>query len=516
MQNLTKNSVVREAPPVYSSDENSVSSQNSNVQTPNNWSSSLQTLLDRPPATLSRILIVGSTIFCFAFGAWSWFGQVEEVGQARGRLIPKGKTYKVEAIEVGKILKTRVEEGEPVVAGQVLAEIDSELVRQDIERLEQKLAAYQRQLEQTQTLLEQAILEAEAHRAISSAEIAAQRSSLAAAEEKVALTRQLLLQVEREIAAYRARQIRLDSISALNQERLAQLNTEAAAHQQRIARLAPFVESGAISQEFLFQAEQELGNTQQQIVQKKLEGVSNIDEQLFQAEQSLRELEFRKTQNSGELRSSLKEVERLQAELTQKQVREQQIHLESQQKIKRLKVEMLELEAQISEVQNQLISTSTKLERQFLKSPIDGVILSYNLQNTGQVVSPGETIAEIAPQQTSLILSSTLPNREAGFVEVGMSAQVKIDAYPYQDYGTIAGEVISISPDSERLGANEETADTYTVEIALLRDYVTEEGEKFQFKPGQTATAEIIIRRRRIAEILLDPIRKLGQDGINL
>ena len=53
-------------------------------------------------------------------------------------------------------------------------------------------------------------------------------------------------------------------------------------------------------------------------------------------------------------------------------------------------------------------------------------------------------------------------------------------------------------------------------EIALDRDHVATPDQLIHFKPGQTASADIVIRHRRIADVLLDPIRQLQQDGISL
>jgi multidrug efflux pump subunit AcrA (membrane-fusion protein) len=139
--------------------------------------------------------------------------------------------------------------------------------------------------------------------------------------------------------------------------------------------------------------------------------------------------------------------------------------------------------------------------------------LSLNVRNIGEVVQPGQTIAEIAPYSAPLILSTSLPSREAGFVNKGMPVQVKLDAYPYQDYGIVTGKVLTISPDSkpdERLGA------VYRVEVALDRNYVRANHQTIQFKAGETATAELVIRHRRIADILLDPIRQLQKGSLNL
>ena len=94
-----------------------------------------------------------------------------------------------------------------------------------------------------------------------------------------------------------------------------------------------------------------------------------------------------------------------------------------------------------------------------------------------------------------------------------MPVNLKFDAYPYQDYGTIAGTVISISPDAQ---TDEKFGSVYHLEIALSRNYVLESGKKIQLKAGQTAQADIIIRRRRIAEILLSPLRELQSNGVNL
>ena len=129
------------------------------------------------------------------------------------------------------------------------------------------------------------------------------------------------------------------------------------------------------------------------------------------------------------------------------------------------------------------------------------------------MVQSGQTIAEIAPHNSPLILSALLPNQEAGFVKTDMPVQIKLDAYSYQDYGTIPGKIISISADTE---SNEELGAVYRVEIELERDYVTENHQAIKFKPGQTATANIIIRQRRIIDVLLDPIKQLQKDGINL
>ena len=516
----SSNSSTREAVSIYGgvASETMTVSPTSNLSsaldtTNSRWSSSLQTILDQPSATLPQRLILGGIAFCTAFIVWSWFGQIEEVGKAQGKLVPKGDTYKVEPIELGKVSHIAVQEGDRVRAGQVLIELDRELAQKEVERIEQLLNAYQTELAQKQTLLEGVHLQARTHARISASETLAQQAAIAWSQEKAAIARQMLAQQQSEMVAYRARQTQLQPLSSLTQAHLEQLRSEIIAHQNRLDRLRPLAEEGAISQEVVFQAEQAYRQTQQQLTQSQLQEITNGREQLFQAEQSLREMESRITQSRGELTSAIKETERLQAELRQKQAERHRMELETQQKTQQLAVEITQIKGKITETKNLLVTAQAQLKSKFLKSPIDGTILSLDLQNIGKVVQAGQTLAEIAPLGEPLVLSAILPNKEAGFLETGMSAQVKFDAYPYQDYGVIPSKVISISPDAE---SDDRLGEVYRVEVSLERDHITDNQKPIKLKAGQTASVDIIIRRRRILDVLLDPIRKLQQDGIDL
>jgi HlyD family secretion protein len=52
----------------------------------------------------------------------------------------------------------------------------------------------------------------------------------------------------------------------------------------------------------------------------------------------------------------------------------------------------------MTETRTLLNSARAKLVQRFLYAPIDGVVSSLNIRNIGEVVQPGQTIAEMAPQ----------------------------------------------------------------------------------------------------------------------
>lgn len=477
------------------------------------WSPAMQSLLEEPPSKLPLQLISSGIVFLFTFSLWAWFGEIDRVGKAQGKLVPKGEAYKIESLESAKVSYIAVEEGQEVQAGQLIARLDSEQEKREVARLQEILSSYQTELDRKRQMLEKVELETQTYKTIAKAEVQGQMSAIESAIAKAEVIGKLLTQQQSEMAAYQIKQKRVKELNRLEKEKLAQINLELTEHQQRVERLKPLLEEGAITQEAIFQAIQSQRQAQQQLIDSKLQSISSTNEQIFQSEQSLREIDTSITQSQGELVAARKEIERLQAELARQKADRQRLELEAQQKIQQLELEIEQTKAKITETENQLASAKDLLNQRLLKSPVAGTVLSFNVTNIGKVVQPGETVAEIAPHHAPLVLSAALPDREAGFVEQGMLAQVKFDAYSYQDYGAIPGKVISVSTDAktdEKLGA------VYQVRIELQRNYITDDLKRVLFKPGQTATADIIIRRRRVMDILLDPVKKLRQDGIDL
>lgn len=511
--------LVRQAAEIQATSADTALTQENYAESANNqgemvqWSPTMQSLLDQPPSNLPLQLILGGIVFFLSFSLWAWFGEIDKVGKAQGKLVPKGEAYKIESLESAKISHIAVKEGQQVNAGQLIARLDSEQQTMEVERLKNLISSYQLELNQKRHLLKKVEVETQTHQLIAKAEVQGQESAIAAAISAAEVNNELLTQRQSELTAHSTRQERVQNLSTLEQEKLEQLKSELREHEQRLKRLEPLEEEGAISQEAIFQAQQAQRQSQQQLTDNKLQGISNISEQIFQSEQALREMESRITQSQGELVAGKKEIERLQAELLHKTAERKRIELEAEQKVEQLKLEIGQTESKIAETENKLATAENLLEKRSLRSPVAGTVLSSNVVNIGRVIQSGETVAEIAPQDAPLVLSAILPDREAGFVEKDMTVQVKFDAYSYQDYGVIPGKVISVSADmktDERLGA------VYQVEIELERNYVTEDRQKILFKPGQTATADIIIRQQRIIDVLLDPIKKLEQDGINL
>lgn len=454
------------------------------VVPPGKWSTTLQNVLDRPPATFPSRLVAGGALFCAACVGWATTSQMEEIGRAQGRLVPQGDTYKVHPVVSGKIAHTYVQEGQIVKAGQVIAELDNEIALNRVEALRQEHRNYEKELLQIDALIDKTRLEAQTRSLITTAEVRAQEATITQAQAKLQGQDTTILQAQER--------------AATSQALLAQLQADADRQTERIERLKFLVDQGALAKDQLYQATQQLGDRQRTITQQSGE-----------IQQSLAE--------SQKMRSDLQQVvaesRRLRAQLAQKYAEGQTAQIQAQQTIQNLFVQRTQLIAKQQQNEKLIQQANAEMKQLTLKAPIDGTVSALNIRNRGEVIQAGQTVSEIAPKTAPLVLVAALPTREAGFVQVGDKVQVKFDAYPYQDYGIVEGKVLKLSPDikvDERLGA------VYRVEITLDRHTLGNAAQAARLKAGQTATAEIVVRRRTIAEMLLDPIRQLQKGGISL
>jgi multidrug efflux pump subunit AcrA (membrane-fusion protein) len=445
------------------------------------WSNSLQTMLDRPPATFPSQLVAGGVVFCAAFATWAAVGQVDEVGHGSGRLVPQGEPYKIHPVVPGKVARLMVREGQTVKAGQPIAELENTIAMTRIQALHQEYQNYEKELQQTESLIDKTQLEAQSRSAIADAEIRAQEATITQAEAKITGQNTSIVQA--------------NDRASISQKLLSELQSDADAHKERISRWKELVEAGALARDQLFQAQQQFNDRQRSITQQQ----GDIQLTLTEAKR-LR----------SDLQQAIAESQRMQAELSQRYAQRHSTRIQAQQTIQQLLVQRIQLISKMQQNQKQQETAKAELNELTLRAPVDGVVLALNVRNSGEVVQAGQTIAELASQKAPLILATALATKEAGFIKVGDKVQVKFDAYPYQDYGIMTGKVLSISPDvkvDERQGA------FYRVDIALDRRSIS---PNIELKSGQTATAEIIIRRRHIADMLLDPIRQLQKSNLNL
>ena len=137
-----------------------------------------------------------------------------------------------------------------------------------------------------------------------------------------------------------------------------------------------------------------------------------------------------------------------------------------------------------------------------LEAPIDGVVSFTTYWSKNQNVREGDRVMTIIPSNEGKIIGKIdLPIQGAGKVAINQRVNIKIDNFPYLQYGMIKGVVrnISLVPDNQE----------YTVEVDLPEGLTTYYKIEIPFKQEMQGTAEILTDERRLLERIISPIRAI-------
>lgn len=147
-----------------------------------------------------------------------------------------------------------------------------------------------------------------------------------------------------------------------------------------------------------------------------------------------------------------------------------------------------------------------ELERQHaeMRAPIAGVITRGDIK-VGELLEPGKPALEIA-QQSGFVFEAAVASEDVGQLRVGLPVRIKLDAIDFQRFGSAAGTVSFISPDSSP--AEGLPQPIYTVKIALESEYVGLGEARARIKLGMAGQADIVTESESLLELLLKRIRQ--------
>jgi len=414
------------------------------------------------PPLYIRLLAGSLTAIVLSAIGWAHFSKVDEVAVAQGELVPTQQIRPVQAIQGGQIERILVKEGDRVQQGDILIEQDAavsqaevqrlegivQLIRQDIARLEAERTGQTGSGTPLQDqLLASRLQEFEAKRAAGTAEASRQSAAIAEA---------------------RARLARL-------QENLTNARATLATAQEREAGMRELADpsNGAVPRFDYLEARDRLTEAQDQ--------VASLQEEIVAQQQQIRQAEeaFRGAQEGVNRLSSERQSEIL-SQLTRRR-------------------------EELSNVEGQLRQANQQQNQDVIRAPIDGTIYNLRTSMAEGTTQPGKELLSILPDGENLVLEVKVLNRDIGFIEPGMTAKIKLATFPFQEFGTIEGEVLQVSPNAT---VDEKLGPVFSARIRLNRDSVRVRDRDVDLVPGMAATAEIVTRQRSVLTFLMEPITR--------
>lgn len=141
-----------------------------------------------------------------------------------------------------------------------------------------------------------------------------------------------------------------------------------------------------------------------------------------------------------------------------------------------------------------------------LNSPVAGTVTAVTAR-LGQVVTPQQPLMVVVPGDATPRVELYVPTSAAGFLEIGQTVRVAVDAFPYQRFGTVEAKIAEISSAAiPRAGPDGTPIPVYLVTAELGQNWVEAFGRRQPLLPGMTLTARIVTEKQTLFEWLFEPV----------
>ncbi|MDL2410620.1 HlyD family type I secretion periplasmic adaptor subunit [Rhizobium calliandrae] len=451
-------------------------------------------IIETPASPTQMALIVIICLFATASLAWAYFGRIDIFAVATGKIRPASQVKVIQPLATGRVRAFNVANGTHVRAGEILLELDPTEAMADAKELAVGLTSYR-------------------------AEILRRNAEIAAAREEYGSLKPVVPWPSDIPEDIRSRETRvfdhdLSDLCARIRSLDAQKAEKVAEHEKLKATT---------------QVEANLIRTLQQRVDLRsalIAGNTGTRSTLIDAIQSLQAEQATLASDNGQLEQTAASLDTIAAE---RQKTQEAFISDNAQKL-------ADAERQADELAQRLIKAQAAMSHMTLASPIDGVVQALSVTTIGQVVSSGQQVMRIVPDNAPLEIEAYAENKDIGFLREGQEAIIKVESFPFTRYGTLPGTVTRVARDSipssdaqvaerdptQLAKSNTNTTSigqtqnlVYPVVISPSKMAVVADGREVPLSAGMTVSVEIKTGSRRLLEYVFAPLIEVGSDAMH-
>ena len=160
---------------------------------------------------------------------------------------------------------------------------------------------------------------------------------------------------------------------------------------------------------------------------------------------------------------------------------------------------------QVAQIENQISDTQLTLKYQEIISPLDGIVFDLQPAAPGYVVgSNDKPILKIVPID-DLVARVFVSNKDIAFLKKGQIVKIRVDAYPYNEFGEIDGKIESIGSDVLEPDENYNFY-RFPITVKLEEPYVLHKNKKLPLITGMSLSVNIVLRQRPVISLFTERI----------
>ncbi len=422
----------------------------------------------------NHILLRLITILTFLAIIWFSFSEVDIVSTALGKVVPDGRLKYLQAAESGIIKNIHVVEGQRVSEGDLLFEFDPTVSESDSASVHLKLTLAELELDRLESELSGTIPKYEKNQPNSFVDLQEQLRS-ARIESHQSKISQLSVEIQDLHHNLETSQLQVESLEKITRHIRGQEET-----------LRPHI--GKVVSQFAYDATKEKLLIKENELELEASKIQSLKNQI-----NIAKLRLISLQN------------------------DYQTKLVDEINLKRREVATMRGEAQKLEL---------ALSLKELRSPTAGVIQSLEATTIGGVVTEAQTLLKILPDEAPLIIEAQISNSDIGFVRQGQSVKIKVDAFPFMQFGSLSGVIQQISPDSDNNAhanisvsahqrINNNSSSYYRVRVIADQNQFKEHPH-LQIRAGMSVQVDIKIGRRALLQFFVQPLARYWDETITL
>ncbi len=456
-----------------------------------------QPVILRQPRFWSRAIAWSLMGITSAVVIWASVAQIDEAVPAQGKLEPEGTVSEVQAPVGGVIKEILVKDGQRVKKGEVLIRLDSATTKAQLQSLRKVQTALTQENNFYRSMLQ-------GLPAPTSADLPIERLSLARNREELVAENQLYVA---QISGSGG-----SSLSSEQQMRLQAIQSEASSRVNAAALEVNQLQSQLQqAQAQLFTAEEQLP-----IDKKILEDLEPLlAEGGIQRVQVVRQQQQVYTRQL-DVKRFRQEVQRIQSAIAQAIARVQNTVSLSQTDVlarmsendkriaeidSQLTKIILDNDKRLAETESQIIQAQQTITYQDITAPIAGTVFDLKaglgyVTNSANAATP---VFKIVPDD-ALVARVYITNKDIGFVREGQPVDVRVDSFPFSEFGDIKGTLISIGSDAL---PPDQIFNYYRfpAKIKLDRQNLSVNGKKIALQSGMSISGNIKLRKRSVMSI---------------
>ncbi len=422
---------------------------------------------DRPPLFASASIFIIGALFASSV-AWASFAEVDEIARGDGKIIPASKTQIIQASEPGVVQEIAVTIGQVVKKNDLIIRLDNTFNTSSLGEQQAKARALQTRI---------ARLKFEQTGNLEGAfpcppEIQKVAPEICDNEQKLLIARRDNFEVKLSVLKSRLdqREKELDEANA-NADRLTK---NLAVSDQEAKLVEAMVKKGLMAR------------TEQLRVERE------------------------QTELNGQLALAGETIKKAKSAITEAKLQVDELGLQLQQEALS---DLTQALADLSVVDETIRGATDKVARTDIRSPVDGIVNTLDINTVGAFVQPGAVVAGIVPTSETLLVEARVSPRDVAFIRPGQDALIKVTAYDFSIFGGIEGKVSNITADSL---VDQKTGEPYyQVRVATDKSTLTRDGKTYSIIPGMICSVDIKTGRKTILTYLMKPINKAREEAMS-